>query len=154
MDTHDLTPQEKKDILRVTQLGIDALKKRLADTERAFNAAKDALEHDQEILEAQKNLLEVYRSMFGLELAEAESGPFAGLGLREAVLAVLRQREGKAITFPQIIEALREADYAIASEHPSRAIHAAIMHVEQVERTGRGLYRWRNVSVPALPGGG
>jgi hypothetical protein len=77
-----------------------------------------------------------------------ESGPYAGLSLREAVLAVLRERDGRKTNFRRIIETLEAGGYAINSDHPSRALHAALIGVKDVERVGKALYRWRNGTSP------
>ena len=100
-------------------------------------AAQSRQEHAEALLEAEKERA-------GPSLNIAIAGRFTGKTFGEAAREVVRDANGHEISADKIAEILRRNGVAMKEgQKPGRAIHAAFINADDIERTGRARYKWR-----------
>ena len=67
---------------------------------------------------------------------------YRGRTLKQAALAVLKESNGAPLAPGEIAQRLRDSGYPMVSRFPGRALHAALLKAQNVEKTDSGAYRW------------
>jgi len=125
----------------------------LADAEAKLKMAEEWRDKCQKRLATVKELVEWEREDWerkGRQLHLDDKSPYAGLRLRDAVVLVIKERAGQPVTFSEIVQVLAANGYpGIEQGHHGRALHAALIHVADVEKVASGTYRWRGNNLSA-----
>lgn len=122
---------------------VESYQSSLGEANEAVREAERQRGAWEERLKSAKSLLEFERERLGGQLSLDSGSPYAGLTLREAALRVIKGRQGRATTLDEVVQVLREAGYRIETRFPGRALHAALIGVQDVEKVAPGTYRWR-----------
>ncbi len=139
-----LTTAEKQTLLENLLYLVRAYEGDVQDAEQKLSEAQTYLDGNRTRLEQAKALVADAEERFGEELSVLASSPFAGLSLRDAAQQVIRGADGKALQDKEIIRRLVEQGFPFETEFPGRAIHAALIRVDEVQKVASGVYRWRN----------
>lgn len=108
--------------------------------------AKDRLSTFQERLGHGEALLAAEKERAG-QLAPALTSRFEGMSFGEAAQHVVQEANGQEISADAIWDILSRNGFSLISRQPGRAIHAAFINAEDIERTGRARYRTRRTSI-------
>lgn len=104
-----------------------------------LQAAEESHKQLQERLSHATALLEFERKRIGT-MVTTQSGRYAGMALRRAIIEILRNGVD-VMTRQAVIDQLMRNGVTFESKTPGRAVHAALIGVEEVEKVD-GSYRW------------
>jgi hypothetical protein len=115
----------------------------LEEAEQALKKAEESRDICKDRLAKARSLLEYERERVGKQIPLDDKSPYAGLALREAAVRVISSHSERPITSKEITETLQSHGYPLETKYPGRALHAALIGVDEVEKVGPGTYRLR-----------
>jgi len=130
---------EPEEALRVAETQVAYWRDRLEAVRRAMERAAADLADKERNLRTAEAFRDLMRERCGVGAQSEPSVRFERVGLRDAALKVIEERQG--ISVKKLIAELRAGGFQF-DEYPARQLHAALIHQDQATRHN-DFWRWR-----------
>ena len=141
-------PEKQDVILRLAEEEVQHWQGEVEAQKKQMDELVDRLHDTQEKLKTAMAFIQLLRERYGLRTRKEPRSRFEGLALREAALAVIKEKQRIA---PRDLLAELVAGGMRFGDYPGRQLHAALIHQGQAVRESGGFWRWTSTEQASLP---